>query len=164
VDILRDCTLDLPDDLLAELDVVVASIHSSFGASEAENTSRLIAAAQNPWVHILGHVTGRLLLSREGYRIDHQAVIEACAGTGTWIELNASPNRLDMDWRFWARAKEKGVKCVINCDAHRFEQAGYLRLGAGIARKAGLTREDIANTLPLDRLKRELQAKRRKHQ
>jgi DNA polymerase (family 10) len=102
------------------------------------------------------------LLSRDGYRIDHNAVIDACAKTGTWIELNASPNRLDMDWRFWPRAREKGVKCVINCDAHRFEQAGYLRLGAGMARKAGLSRADVVNTLPFDKLKTELQAKRHK--
>jgi DNA polymerase (family X) len=162
VDILRDGTLDFPDDLLSELDVVVASIHQGFGPSETENTNRLIAAAQNRYVHMLGHLTGRLLLAREGYRIDHQAVIDACAATGTWIELNASPHRLDMDWRFWPRAKQKGVRCVINCDAHRFEQAAYLRLGAGIARKAGLTREDIVNTLPLDRLGKALQAKRSK--
>ncbi len=160
VDILKDGTLDLPDDLLADLDVVIASIHSSFGGSEAENTSRLVAAAQNPYVNTLGHLTGRLLLSREGYAIDHSAVIDACAATGTWIELNASPNRLDMDWRFWARARAKGVKCVINCDAHRLEQVGYLRLGASVARKAGLTKEDIVNTLPLDRLILKLRAKR----
>lgn len=160
VDILRDGTLDFPDDLLAQLDVVIASIHSGFNLSEAENTRRLIAAAQNKYVHIIGHPTGRLLLSRDGYRIDHSALIDACAETGTWIELNASPDRLDMDWRFWPRAKEKGVKCVINCDAHRFEQAGFLRLGAGLARKGGLTREDVVNTLPLEKLRKALLLKR----
>jgi DNA polymerase (family X) len=163
VDILRDGQLDFPDDLLAELEVVVASLHQSFNQPEAEVTARLIAAARNPYVHILGHLTGRLLLEREAYKVDQRAVIDACAETGTWIELNANPYRFDMDWRLWPYARSKGVKCVINCDAHRFEQVGFLRLGAGIARKAGLTREDVVNTLPLDRLREELQQKRARH-
>ncbi len=162
VDILKDGNLDLPDDLLAELDMVVASIHQSFGQTEAETTRRLIGAAENPYVHCLGHLTGRLLLEREPYKVDHHAVIDACAATGTWIELNASPSRFDMDWRFWPYAKSKGVKCVINCDGHRFEHAGFLRLGAGIARKGWLTKEDVINTLPLERLRHELGAKRRR--
>ena len=160
VDILRDGTLDLPDDLLAELDVVIASIHQSFNQPEAEITRRFIAAAQNKYVHILGHLTGRLLLEREPYKVDQRAVIEACAETGTWIELNASPYRFDMDWRLWPYARSKGVKCVINCDAHRFEHAGYLRLGAGIARKGWLTKEDVINTLPLEKLRKQLGRKR----
>jgi DNA polymerase (family 10) len=160
VDILKDGKLDFPDDLLAELDVVIASIHQSFTQTEAETTKRLIGAAQNRWVHIMGHLTGRLLLEREPYKIDHHAVIDACAATGTWIELNASPYRFDMDWRFWPYAKSKGVKCVINCDAHRLEHAGFLRLGAGIARKGWLTKEDVVNTLPLDKLLVELRKKR----
>jgi DNA polymerase (family 10) len=162
VDILTDGSLDFPDELLAELDVVIASVHQSFSQSEAETTARLIRAASNPYVHILGHLTGRLLLEREAYKVDHRAVIDACAETGTWIELNASPRRFDMDWRFWPYAKSKGVKCVINCDAHRFEHAGFLRLGAGIARKAGLTREDVMNTLSLQQLRAELGRKRAK--
>jgi len=92
--------------------------------------------------------------------VDQRAVIDACAATGTWIELNASPSRFDLDWRLWPYAKGKGVKCVINCDAHRFEQAGYLRLGAGIARKGWLTKEDVANTLPFNALKKQLAKKR----
>lgn len=160
VDILKDGRLDLPDDVLSELDVVVASIHQSFTLSEAEMTRRLIGAAENRYVHMLGHLTGRLLLAREGYAVDQRAVIDACAATGTWIELNGCPERLDMDWRLWPYAKSKGVKCVINCDAHRFEQAGYLRLGASIARKGGLTREDVVNTLPLGKLREELGRKR----
>ena len=160
VDILRDGTLDFADDLLAELDVVVASIHQGSGQSEAENTARFVKAAQNRYVHILGHLTGRRLLDREAYIVDHRAVIDACASTVTWIELNASPYRFDMDWRLWPYAKSKGVRCVINCDAHRFEQAGYLRLGAGIARKGWLTKTDVVNTLPLERLKKELGKKR----
>jgi DNA polymerase (family X) len=161
VDILRDGSLDLPDELLAELDIVIASVHQGFGR-EADNTERLIAAARNPQVHILGHVSGRLLLDREPYKLNHHALIDACAETGTWIELNAHPLRLDMDWRFWPYARSKGVKCVINCDAHRLAEAGFLRLGAGIARKGWLTRDDVVNTLPLDRLRTALSAKRKK--
>jgi DNA polymerase (family 10) len=111
---------------------------------------------------MLGHLTGRLLLEREAYKVDQRAVIDACAEAGTWIELNSSPYRFDMDWRLWPYAKSKGVKCVINCDAHRFEHAGFLRLGAGIARKAGLTKDDVINTLPLEKLRKELQRKRSK--
>jgi DNA polymerase (family 10) len=160
VDILKDGKLDFPDDLLAELDVVIASIHQSFNQTEAETTKRLIGAAQNPYVHILGHLTGRLLLEREPYKVDHRAVIDACAETGTWIELNAHPMRFDMDWRWWPYAKSKGVKCAINCDGHRFGDAGFLRLGAGIARKGWLTKEDVVNTLPLKALMKELGRKR----
>ncbi len=160
VDILKDGKLDFPDDLLAELDVVIASIHQSFSQTEAETTRRLVGAAQNPNVHMLGHLTGRLLLEREPYKVDQRAVIDACAATGTWLELNASPYRFDMDWRLWPYAKSKGVKCAINCDAHRFEHAGFLRLGAGIARKGWLTKEDVVNTLPLVELKKALGAKR----
>jgi DNA polymerase (family 10) len=162
VDILKDGKLDFPDDLLAELDVVIASIHQSFNQTEAETTRRLIGAAQNPYVHILGHLTGRLLLEREPYKVDQRAVIDACAETGTWIELNASPLRFDMDWRWWPYAKSKGVKCVINCDGHRLEHAGFLRLGAGIARKGWLTKEDVVNTLPLKALVKALGRKRAK--
>jgi DNA polymerase (family 10) len=160
VDILRDGALDFPDDLLAELDVVVASLHQSFNQTEPEITNRLIGAARNRYVHMLGHLTGRLLLEREPYKVDQRAVIDVCAETGTWIELNASPYRFDMDWRLWPYARSKGVKCVINCDAHRMEQTGFLRLGAGIARKAGLTKEDVINTLPLEKLRSELRRKR----
>jgi len=137
VDILKDGQLDFPDDLLAELDVVIASIHQSFTQSEAETTQRLIGAARNPYVHILGHLTGRLLLEREPYKVNHHAIIDACAETGTWIEINASPYRFDMDWRFWPYAKSKGVKCVINCDAHRFEHAGFCASAPASRAKVG---------------------------
>lgn len=162
VDILGEGRLDFDDDLLCELDVVVASIHSGFSQSEAEMTKRLVRAAENPFVHTLGHLTGRLLLEREAYKVNQRAVIDACAETGTWIELNANPFRFDLDWRLWSYAKGKGVKCVINCDAHRNEHAGFLRLGTGIARKGWLTKADVINTLPLAALLKELQKKRRK--
>jgi DNA polymerase (family 10) len=157
VDILKD-RLDFDDDLLAELEVVVASLHVP-SSQEAENTKRLIMAAQNPHVHMLAHLTGRLLLRREAYPVNISAVIEACAATGTWIELNCNPLRLDMDWRHWPLAKSKGVKCVINPDAHRNEQAGFLRIGAGMARKGWLEKSQVVNHLPLTGLMTELQRK-----
>ncbi len=154
VDILKD-GLDFPDDVLAELDVVVASLHVA-GSNEAENTKRLIRAAENPHVHILGHLTGRLLLEREAYPLNVHAVIDACAATGTWVELNCNPWRFDLDWRHWFYAKSKGVKCVINPDAHKNVHAGFLRLGAGMARKGWLEQTDVVNTLTLASLKRVL--------
>ena len=131
VDILSGGRLDYEDDLLAELDVVVASVHQGFSQNEAEMTRRVIAAAENPFVHMLGHLTGRLLLEREPYKVNQTAVIDACAATGTWIELNANPLRFDLDWRLWHYAKDKGVKCVINCDAHRNEHAQFSAPGRG---------------------------------
>jgi DNA polymerase (family 10) len=162
VDILKD-RLDFDDDILAELDVVVASLHVP-SSSEAENTKRLIRAAENPFVHMLGHLTGRLLLEREPYPVNVPAVIDACAATGTWIELNCNPYRLDLDWRHWPYAKGKGVKCVINPDAHRNAHAGFLRLGAGVARKGWLEKIDVVNTLPWSRLQNALRQKRCKHE
>jgi DNA polymerase (family 10) len=162
VDILSDGRLDFDDDMLAELDVVVASIHQGFTQSEEETTKRLVRVAENPYVHTLGHLTGRLLLEREPYKVNQRAVIDACAATGTWIELNANPYRFDMDWRLWHYAKDKGVKCVINCDAHRNEHAGFLSLGASIARKGWLEKHDVINTLPLASLRKELARKRKK--
>jgi len=154
VDILKD-RLDFDDEVLAELEVVVASLHVPSG-SEAENTRRLVAAAENPWVHMLGHLTGQLLLEREPYPVDVRAVLDACAATGTWVELNCNPYRLDLDWRHWPYAKSKGVKCVINPDAHRNVQAGFLRFGAGMARKGWLEKADVVNTLPWARLQEAL--------
>lgn len=160
VDIVRD-GLDFNDFYLGQLDVVVASLHLAYN-EEAENTRRLIAAAQNPFVHMLGHLSGRLLLRRDAQKVNQMAVIDACAETGTWIELNASPYRFDLDWRLWHYAKSKGVKCVINCDAHKLDHAGWLRLAAGVARKGWLTKDDVINTLPLAKLRQELVRKRSK--
>jgi DNA polymerase (family X) len=157
VDILKD-RLDFDDEVLAELDVVVASLHVP-SSTEAENTKRILRAVENPHVHILGHLTGRLLLEREPYPVNVPAVIDACAATGTWLELNCNPRRCDLDWRHWPYAKSKGVKCVINPDAHRNEHAGFLRLGAGIARKGWLTRADVMNVLPWPALQKELKPK-----
>ncbi len=148
-DILKDGSLDFPDDVLASLDYVVASVHSSFTLGEAEMTNRLIKAISNPRVTMLGHITGRLLTTRDPYKVDIPAVIEAAAATGTIIELNANPRRLDMDWRWWPLAKEKGVKCSINPDAHSTRGLQDLAFGIRIARKGWLTRDDVVNCLPL---------------
>jgi DNA polymerase (family 10) len=159
-DILRDGSLDFPDELLAELDYAVASIHSAFTLSEAEMTKRVIRAMQNPHVTMLAHPTGRLLLRRDPYAIDIPAIIEAAAETGTWIEINAAPKRLDLDWRWWPLAKEKGVKCVINPDAHGIERLQDLWFGVGVARKGWLTRADVVNCLPLGKIESALGKKR----
>ncbi|MEY2559871.1 MAG: polymerase, partial [Verrucomicrobiota bacterium] len=159
-DILRDGSLDFPDDVLAELDYVVASVHSAFTLSEADMTRRVIRAMSNPLVTMLAHPTGRLLLKRDPYAIDIPAIIEAAAETGTWIEINAAPKRLDLDWRWWPLAKEKGVKCVINPDAHRIERLQELWFGVGVARKGWLTKADVMNCLPLGKIEAELERKR----
>ena len=159
-DILRDGKLDFEDEILSELDFVVASVHSVFNLPEAEMTKRVIRAMENPFVTILAHPTGRLLLKREPYSIDIPAVLAAAASTGTWVELNAAPKRLDLDWRWWPLAKEKGVKCVIDPDAHRTERVQDLWFGVGIARKGWLTKADVMNCLPVDKIAIALQAKR----
>ena len=161
-DILRDGKLDFDDDLLSELDYAVVSIHSVFNLSEAEMTRRIIRAISNPFVTILAHPTGRLLLQREPYVVNLPAIIEAAAETGTWIEINAAPKRLDLDWRWWPLAKEKGVKCVINPDAHRAERLQDLWFGIGVARKGWLTKEDVMNCLPLGKIEKGLGMKRQK--
>jgi DNA polymerase (family 10) len=161
VDIHKDGTLDFPDEILAQLDYCVVSVHNVFNLTEAEMTKRIIKAIENPYVTMLGHLTGRLLLSREGYQVDHAAVIEAAAATGTIIELNANPRRLDMDWRWWPLAREKGVKCAINPDAHHATQLQFLHFGIGTARKGWLTRQDVINTLPLGKIEAVLAAKRK---
>jgi DNA polymerase (family 10) len=159
-DILRDGSLDFPDDVLAELDYVVASIHSAFTLSEADMTRRIIRAMENPHVTMLAHPTGRLLLKRDPYAVDIPAIIEAATETGTWIEINAAPKRLDLDWRWWPLAKEKGVKCVINPDAHRTERLQELWFGVGVARKGWLTKDDVMNCLPLGKIEAALSTKR----
>jgi DNA polymerase (family 10) len=161
-DILKDGSLDFSDEVLASLDYVVASVHSSFGLSETAMTDRLIRAIQNPYVTMLGHLTGRRFFSRDPYPVNIPAVIEAAAATGTMIELNASPYRLDMDWRWWSLAKEKGVKCVINPDAHSTQGLQNLRYGCLIARKGWLTKDDVVNTCSLEKIIPLLEEKRKR--
>jgi DNA polymerase (family 10) len=160
-DILRDGSLDLPDEVLSQLDYVVASVHSVFNLSETEMTARVIRAIENPLVTMLAHPTGRLLLKRDPYKIDIPKILDAAARTDTWIELNAAPKRLDLDWRWWPLAKQKGVKCVINPDAHRAERLQDLWFGIGVARKGWLTKADVMNCLPLAEMERALRTTRK---
>ncbi len=160
-DILKDGSLDFPDDVLAQLDYVVVSVHAVFNLPEAEMTKRIIRAMSNPHVTFMGHLTGRLLLKREPYQVNIPAVIDAAAETGTVIELNANPMRLDMDWRWWQLAKEKGVKCAINPDAHETGGLQHLWFGVAAARKGWLTRKDVINCLPLGKIEAALAAKRK---
>ncbi|MDF1861682.1 MAG: DNA polymerase/3'-5' exonuclease PolX [Verrucomicrobiales bacterium] len=159
VDILKDGSLDFDDDLLGELDYVVASVHNAMTLSEKDMTERIIKAVSHPSVTMLGHLTGRLLLQREAYAVNVPEVIDACADTGTIIELNSNPWRLDMDWRWWKLATEKGVKCAINPDAHKTSQLEYLWFGVRLARKGWLTKNDVVNTLTLPEIEELFQLK-----
>ena len=149
-DILSDGSLDYPDEILASFDFVVASIHSGFSMTEEEATARVITALENPHTSILGHATGRLLLSREGYPLNHKRVIEACAANNVAIELNANPYRLDMDWRYLHRAIEQGVLISINPDAHSIEELHHVHWGVEVARKGWLTAASCLNAKSLD--------------
>lgn len=162
VDILKDGSLDFSDEIMSQLDYVVASVHNVFNLPEAEMTKRIIRAIENPHVTMLGHLTGRLLLQRPAYNVNVAAVIDAAAETGTIIELNASAWRLDMDWRWWKLAKAKGVKCSINPDAHSTHGLQAVIHGIKAARKGWLTRQDVINCLPLGEVEEVLWAKREK--
>ncbi|MGA1337222.1 MAG: DNA polymerase/3'-5' exonuclease PolX [Opitutales bacterium] len=149
VDILKDGTLDFTDDVLGRLDFVVASVHNLFTLDREAQTARIIKAIENEHVDMIGHLTGRLLNKREPYEVDIAKVIDAAAANDTIIELNANPWRLDLDWRWWRRAAEKGVLCSINPDAHDTGQLAFAAHGVRIARKGWLTPEQVLNTRPL---------------
>lgn len=146
-DILNDGSLDYEADILSGFDCVIASVHSNLRMDEDKATQRLIAAIENPYTTILGHPTGRLLLSRKGYPIDHRRVIDACAANRVAIEINANPHRLDLDWQWIPYALEKGVKLCINPDAHSKAGIRDIRFGVLAARKGGLSAADCLNTL-----------------
>jgi len=148
-DILGDGSLDYPDEILSSFDYVVASVHSNLTMTLEKATSRLLKAIQNPYTTILGHPTGRLLLSREGYPIDHKVIIDACAEYKVVIEINASPWRLDLDWRWISYCMEKGVLLSINPDAHKKEGYYDMHYGVAVARKGGLTRDMTFNAFSL---------------
>lgn len=151
-DILKDGSLDYADDVLAQLDFVVASIHSNFNLPQEEQTRRMLRAIANPYVSIIGHPTGRVLLEREGYALDMDAVIDAAIERGVCIEINANPSRLDMDWRLVKRARDKGMKIPINPDAHVIAGLGDMRYGIGCARKGWLRASDVLNAMPVEEL------------
>src|SRR5579883_1253732 len=162
-DILRDGSLDFPDDVLASLDFVVASIHSQFNLSPEEQTQRMLRAIANPYVDIIGHPTGRILLGRPGYPLDIEAVIDAAAKHMVSIEINAHPSRLDLDWRYLRRARDKGMKIPIDPDAHNIAGLDVMRYGVYIARKGWLTADDVLNAFSLDRLLRYFREQRNVH-
>ncbi len=149
VDIMRDGSLDFTDEVLGKLDFVVASVHNLFTLDKEEQTKRIIKAIENEHVDMVGHLTGRLLNKREPYEVDVAKIIDAAAANDTIIELNANPWRLDLDWRWWRRASEKGVLTSINPDAHDIEQLGFAAHGVRIARKGWLTKENVLNTRSL---------------
>jgi DNA polymerase (family 10) len=160
VDILADGAMDYPDELLARLDLVVASVHSGFRMTEDEATARVVAAVSNPHVDVLGHPTGRLLLRREGYPLDHEAVLDACAEHGVAVELNAHPFRLDLDWRFVRAATDRGIPVSINPDAHATDGLDDTRWGVAAAQKGGLTAADSLTSKTADELAAWLAARR----
>jgi len=153
VDILKDGSLDFGDDILGQLDYCVASVHNAFTLDEDTMTKRLIRAMENEHVTMLGHLTGRLLLKRESYQVSIEKIIDCAAETRTVIELNCNPWRLDMDWRWWHKAREKGVLCAINPDAHASEQLQFLAYGVRLARKGWLERQDVVNCRSIGEIK-----------
>lgn len=148
-DILADGELDFDDGVLRQLDYVVASVHNLFAQEETVMTQRIVRALEQPCTMMLGHVTGRLLLRREPYRVNVARVIDAALANGVIIEINAHPNRLDLDWRHWRKAAERGLLCTINPDAHDTASLGHVRAGINVARKGWLRREQILNTWPV---------------
>ena len=161
VDIRADGTMDFPDEVLAELDIVVGSIHSGFTASKEKQTERLLRAIRNPYVNIIGHPTGALVEERAAYEFDVDAVFRAAAETGTALEINAHPNRLDLSAVLARRARELGCTLAIDTDAHGVEMLDYMFYGVGTARKAGIRASDVLNTRPLDDVLAFVAAKRR---
>ena len=149
-DILADGVLDYEDPVLARLDFVIGSVHSRFSQSRAEMTARVLAAMDNPHLAILGHPTGRLLLSRDPYQVDMDAVIAKAIARGVAIEINADPHRLDLDWRLLREARDAGLRISIGADAHNLAGIANVPFGVGIARKGWLTRADVLNTLPVE--------------
>lgn len=159
-DILGDGALDLEESTLMQLDYVVASVHISMTQPEDEMTRRLIRAIEHPATTMLGHLTGRILLKREGCKLDVAKVVDAAIANGVILEINANPRRLDMDWRFWRRAAEKGLLTSINPDAHRREHFDFVEAGVNTARKGWLTATSVFNTLPLREVRKAFAARR----
>jgi DNA polymerase (family X) len=148
-DILQDGSIDYAEDVLQRLDFVIASVHSRFNMGEKEMTARMLTAMDNPYLTIIGHPTGRLLLSRDPYPIDMDAVIEKAASKDVALEINADPHRLDLDWRLVRQARDSGVPISIGADAHSVAGIGYVEFGIGMARKGGLRADDILNARPV---------------
>lgn len=161
-DIRLDGSLDLTDDCLSALDLVVASVHSGFHQEKAAMTDRVLRAIDNPHVDILGHSSGRMLLKREAYPIDLEAIIAAAARTGMAMEINSQPHRLDMNDATARLARDRGVPIVISSDAHSRQALGYLRWGVITARRAWLMSDDVLNTRPFTAFRASLRRRRRR--
>ncbi|RDY71279.1 DNA polymerase/3'-5' exonuclease PolX [Halobacillus trueperi] len=146
MDILPDGSLDFDDEFLKEMDFVIASIHSSFQQSQDQIMERLTNALENPHVHMIAHPTGRLIGRREGYDVNLEALIEGAKRTGTVLELNANPNRLDLSWEWLMRAQEEGVNIAVNTDAHSYSMLEHMKIGIGTARKGWLRKDTVINT------------------
>jgi DNA polymerase (family 10) len=149
VDIRKDGSLDLENDVLAQLDVVVASVHSYMNMERAAMTERLLAAIENPYTQILAHPTGRLLLRRDSYEYDFEKILEAAKRNGVVVECNAAPERLDLKDVYLRMAKDRGVRAVISTDAHSTRGLGAMHYGVSMARRGWLEKRDVINTLPL---------------
>ncbi len=151
-DILSDGSLDYPNEILKQLDYVVASVHIGLRMEKEKATTRLLNAIRNPYTSVLGHLTGRLLLGREGYPLNMEQIFEACSEHCVAIEINAHPYRLDLDWKYVGLAQSMGVKIIINPDAHQINGLKDVRFGLGIARKGGLLNNNCLNFLPTNQL------------
>ena len=138
------------NDILASFDLIIASVHSNLKMSEEKAMTRLLAALSNPYVTILGHLTGRLLLSRKGYPLDHKKIIDVCAANNIAVEINAHPRRLDLDWRWIEYATEKNVLLSVNPDAHYLEGFNDVKYGVLAAQKGGLTKEQNLSSFSLE--------------
>jgi DNA polymerase (family X) len=160
-DIRADGSMDLADDCLAELDVVIASVHSAFNQDAEQMTDRLLRAIACPWVDVLGHPTGRLILKREPYRFDAERVFTAAAAAGVALEINSQIDRLDLDEVHARLARERGARLIIDSDAHSPAGLGVLRWGAAVARRAWLQAGDVLNTRPIDECRALLRRNRR---
>jgi len=160
-DILPDGTMDYPDELLCQFDFIIASVHSRFNLSEADQTRRVCRALANPYVTMLGHPTGRLLLSRPGYRLNMMEVMETAARHAKVLEINGSRHRLDLDWRDIRLGKAEGLKFSVNPDAHAVDELDNVALAVNVAQKGGLQVEDIVNTRPLSAMKAFLEKRER---
>ena len=156
VDIKRDGTLDYPDEVLADLDFVVASVHSGWKMNAAAMTARIVTAMENPWVDCIGHPTGRLIGRREPYDVDMEALLQAARRLGVAMEINAHPNRLDLKDVHARRAQEVGVKLLINTDGHSAENLQLMHFGVATARRGWIEAKEVLNTLPLSTLRRRL--------
>jgi len=153
-DILPNGKLDFSDSILEKLDFVIVSVHNALAQDEKTMTQRIIRAVEHPLSTMVGHLTGRLLLKREPYRVNVQKVIDACIANKKIIELNGNPMRLDMDWRLWHKASEKGLLCCVNTDAHHTSHLHFIKAGINSARKGWLEKRHIINTYPLSQIKK----------